>query len=125
MITKHGPYHGVAGWFAISTDAPTQRKFDLAEPDAVGLGGRDAAGIPSDQTEAANSLCGLGRANGIACAVVPTPGRHDWPLATQVFTKSLPWLAGEIGTPDVPKIPLPGGGAAPGPVGTPLQAATH
>ena len=34
-----------------------------------------------------------------------------------VFTSSLPWLAGQIGTPGVPKIPLPGGGAAPGPAG--------
>jgi S-formylglutathione hydrolase FrmB len=124
VITKHGLYRGVAGWFAISSDAPTQRKGP-ANPDAVGLGGQDAAGNPGDQTEAANSLCSLGRANGITCAIVASPGKHDWPFATEVFTKSLPWLAGEIGTPDVPKVPLPGGGAAPGPVGTPLQAATH
>ena len=26
VINKHGPYHGVSGWFAISTDAPTQRR---------------------------------------------------------------------------------------------------
>jgi hypothetical protein len=40
-----------------------------------------------------------------------------------VFTSALPWLAGQIGTPSVPKVPLPGQGG--GPAGAPLQAATH
>ncbi len=31
--------------------------------------------MPTDQTDAANSLCKLGRANGIACAVIAHPGR--------------------------------------------------
>ena len=100
-----------------SRSPPTRRRSTRAGgggDDAVGLGGRDAAGNPGDQTEAANSLCTLGRANGIACAVVPTTGRHDWPLATNVFTAALPWLAGPIGTPGVPKIPLPGEGGGPG-----------
>ncbi|HYZ67369.1 MAG TPA: alpha/beta hydrolase-fold protein, partial [Mycobacterium sp.] len=121
VITKHGPYQGVSGWFAISSDAPVKRGGAAANPDAVGLGGQDAAGNPGDQTEAANSLCKLGRANGITCAVVASPGKHDWPFAADVFTSSLPWLAGQIGTPGVPKIPLPGGGGAPLPA--PLPAA--
>ncbi len=110
VINKHGPYNGVSGWFAISSDAPQQRKGGFGNPGGTGLGGQDAAGMPSDQTDAANSLCMLGRANGIACAVIGHPGRHDWPLAADVFTSALPWLAGQIGTPGVPKIPLPGGG---------------
>ena len=57
--------------------------------------------------------------------MIATPGKHDWPFAVDVFTSSLPWLAGQIGTPGVPKIPLPGGGAGSGPAGAPLQAATH
>jgi S-formylglutathione hydrolase FrmB len=109
VITKHGPYQGVSGWFAISTDAPTQHKGGDGGDDAVGLGGRDAAGNPGDQTEAANTLCGLGRANGITCAVVPTTGRHDWPLATKVFTDAVPWLFGAIHTPGGPTVPLPAG----------------
>jgi S-formylglutathione hydrolase FrmB len=125
VITKHGPYKGVSGWFAISSDAPTQRKGGYGNPNAVGLGGQDAAGNPGDQTDAANTLCKLGRANGITCAVIATPGKHDWPFAMDVFTSSLPWLAGQIGTPGVPKIPLPDGGAGPRPAGAPLQAATH
>jgi S-formylglutathione hydrolase FrmB len=125
VISKHGPYKGVSGWFAISSDAPMQRKGGYGNPSAVGLGGQDAAGNPGDQSDAANSLCKLARANDIACSVIATPGKHDWPFAMDVFTSSLPWLAGQIGTPGVPKIPLPGGGAGPGPAGAPLQAATH
>ncbi|GAQ36041.1 esterase [Mycobacterium pseudoshottsii JCM 15466] len=40
--------------------------------------------------------------------MVPQPGRHDWPFADQVFARALPWLAGQLGTPGVPRIPLPG-----------------
>jgi S-formylglutathione hydrolase FrmB len=109
VITKHGAYQGVSGWFSISGDAPQPRKNAnaAASNDAVGLGGRDAAGNPGDQTEAANSLCALGRTNGINCAVVAAPGKHSWTFAAQVFTAALPWLAGQIGTPGVPQIPLP------------------
>lgn len=123
VITKHGPYKGLSGWFAISTDAPTQHKGGGGGgDDAVGLGGRDAAGNPGDQTEAANSLCTLGRANGISCAVVPTTGRHDWPLATNVFTAALPWLAGAIRTPGVPVVPLPNSGPPPATGAAPAAA---
>ncbi|MDP9165615.1 MAG: alpha/beta hydrolase-fold protein [Actinomycetota bacterium] len=108
VMTKHGHYQGVSGWFAISTDAPTQHHYSQGN-DAVGLGGRDGAGMPTDQTQAANALCGLGRANGIVCSVVPTTGRHDWPLATQVFTTALPWLAGAVHTPGVSAVALPAG----------------
>lgn len=60
------------------------------------------------QTVAAHSLCGLGSARGIRCAVVERPGKHDWPYAAQAFTAALPWLAGQVGTPGVPWLPLPG-----------------
>jgi S-formylglutathione hydrolase FrmB len=107
VITKHGPYQGVSGWFAISTDKPTQHHYSGAGADAVGLGGRDGAGNPGDQTEAAKTLCALGQKNGWTCAVVPTTGRHDWPLAVNVFTSALPWLAGALHTPGVGVTPLP------------------
>jgi S-formylglutathione hydrolase FrmB len=105
VMAKHASYQGLSGWFAISTDAPTQHHS--ARSDAVGLGGRDGAGNPGDQTEAAKTLCALGQAKGMTCAVVPTTGRHDWPLATQVFTAALPWLAGVLHTPGVAPTPLP------------------
>jgi S-formylglutathione hydrolase FrmB len=63
--------------------------------------------MPQDQTDAADSLCTLGRANGIACTIVSHPGRHDWPLAAEVFTSALPWLAGRLGTPSVPAATTP------------------
>jgi S-formylglutathione hydrolase FrmB len=108
VIKRHGPYTGMSGWFAISSTPQTQKHNVNAGSDAVGLGGRDGAGNPGDQTEAATSLCALGRANGITCAVVATPGKHDWPFAASTFVTSLPWLAGRLGTPQVPLIPLPG-----------------
>jgi S-formylglutathione hydrolase FrmB len=107
VITKHGPYQGVSGWFAISDTPQTPRRNVDAANDAVGLGGRDAAGNPGDQTQAADTLCALGQENGISCAVVATTGKHDWPFATQAFASSLPWLAGQLGTPGAVRIPLP------------------
>jgi hypothetical protein len=74
---------------------------------ALRLVSRDAAANPGNQTAAAYSLCTLGRANGIDCAVLPQPGKHDWPFADRAFTAALPWLAGRLGTPGVPRIALP------------------
>lgn len=107
VIQRHGPYRGVSGWFAISADPPTARRNSAVNEDAVGLHGRDAAGNPGDQTDAAHALCTLGRSSGIDCAVVAAPGKHDWPFATAVFASSLPWLAGRLGTPDAPTVALP------------------
>ena len=89
VITKHGPYSGVAGWFDVNGSTATVQRG------------------ANDQTVAANSLCGVGAANGINCAVVSQPGKHDWPFASHAFAAALPWLAGQIGTPDVPPSPLP------------------
>ena len=95
VITRHGPYTGVAGWFDVNGSTATLQR------------------AKNDQAAAANSLCALGAANGIDCAVVSQPGKHDWPFAAHAFGAALPWLAGQIGTPDVPPSPLPS--AAPGP----------
>ncbi|RFZ65385.1 putative esterase [Mycobacterium marinum] len=110
VINRHGQYTGISGWFSISVPAGPGAPRDVAitDPAVMRLAGREAAANPSNQTAAANSLCALGRANGIDCAVVPQPGRHDWPFADQVFARALPWLAGQVGTPGVPRIPLPG-----------------
>ena len=96
VISRHGKYTGVTGRFDINNQAAAA------------------------QTAAANSLCALGRANGITCAVVAQPGTHDWPYAAHAFATALPWMAGQLDTPDVPPIPLP----APPPRSTPyIQAA--
>ncbi|WAC94386.1 alpha/beta hydrolase-fold protein [Mycobacterium sp. Aquia_213] len=106
VINRHGQYRDVSGWFAISSDDPPTSR--LADTAAMRLAARDAAANPSNQTAAAYSLCALGRANGIDCAVLPQPGKHDWPFADRVFAAALPWLAGQLGTPGVPRAPLPG-----------------
>ncbi|MGH3561378.1 MAG: alpha/beta hydrolase, partial [Mycobacterium sp.] len=102
VITKHGRYSGLSGWFAVnSADA--------------------AATEPDGQLGAADSLCTLGRANGIDCTVVIQPGKHDWPFAARAFTTALPWLAGQLNTPGVQRIPLPSSSSAasaPGPTPT-------
>jgi len=95
VITKHGPYTGVAGWFDVNGSTATNQR------------------AKNDQAAAANSLCGLGAANGINCAVVSQPGKHDWPFASHAFGVALPWLAGQIGTPDVPPTPLPAAAGSP------------
>ncbi|PEG34048.1 hypothetical protein CQY20_27565 [Mycolicibacterium agri] len=88
VIARHGPYTGLAGWFDVNgSTTPVPEK--------------------NDQAAAANALCALGSANGINCAVVSQPGKHDWPFASHAFAAALPWLAGKIGTPGVPQIPLP------------------
>lgn len=81
VIAKHGRYSGVSGWFGVNGATPRS----------------DNGG----QLTAATTLCALGEANGIDCAVITEPGRHDWPFAGKVFANSLPWLAGRLGTPGV------------------------
>ena len=63
VITKHGPYSGISGWFDVNGSTATIQR------------------AKNDQAGAANSLCALGAANGINCAVVSQPGKHDWPFA--------------------------------------------
>ena len=95
VITRHGVYRGVSGWFAVSKETDTQQNKSRTRG---GRGGRPG------ETEAANSLCALGRANGIACTVTVSTGKHNWPFAADVFASALPWLAGQLGTPAVPHI---------------------
>ncbi|MHC9294755.1 alpha/beta hydrolase [Mycobacterium sp. LTG2003] len=97
VINRHGQYQGVAGWFDVNDSQATIKP----------------AGRSNDQAKAADSLCALGSAHGIACAVVTQPGTHDWPFATRAFSAALPWLAGAIGTPQVPAVGLPAQPASP------------
>ncbi|WP_193047569.1 alpha/beta hydrolase [Mycolicibacterium baixiangningiae] len=96
VMTRHGHYTDVAGWFDTNTAGP-------------------------EQTAAASTLCALGAANGITCTVAVQPGMHDWPFADHAFAAALPWLAGRLGTPGVAPTPLPES-----PVTAPVvQAAAH
>lgn len=40
--------------------------------------------------------------------MVPGTGKHDWPFASRAFATALPWLAGQLGTPGVDRVSLPG-----------------
>jgi S-formylglutathione hydrolase FrmB len=109
VIARHGPYTGIYGWFDINgAGLGSPRTAVNADKRGVGPGGRDGTTNPSDQTAAANSLCAVGGANGIKCAVVTQPGKHDWPFAAHAFAAALPWMASQLGTPGVPRVPLPG-----------------
>jgi S-formylglutathione hydrolase FrmB len=121
VIAKHGRYTGVSGWFDVSANTPSKRHHGISVTDAgdTTLTGREAK--PGDQTAAAESLCELGRANGINCTIVAQPGKHDWPFASNAFAAALPWLAGRLGTPGVPRIPSPSSWpSAPTPHTTPV-----
>jgi S-formylglutathione hydrolase FrmB len=113
VITRHGPYTGVTGRFDINGPAPSP-------PGSVRTVAN--AGKPNDQATAANSLCALGAANGIRCAVVTLPGKHDWPFAAHAFAAALPWMASQIGTPGVPAVPLPVAPPAPAAPAPPTSA---
>ncbi|KDF01641.1 membrane protein [Mycolicibacterium aromaticivorans JS19b1 = JCM 16368] len=109
VITSHGHYSAVTGWFDIpGNPQPQHRSLTEAGMDVATDGVHDPAANPEGQDLAANTLCGLGSAHGIRCTVVTQPGRHDWPFAAQAFGAALPWLAGRLGTPGVPRVPLPG-----------------
>jgi S-formylglutathione hydrolase FrmB len=108
VMNAHGPYTGVAGWFSVSDpNVPT-----VYRDGTVGVGApTDPA--PLGLSEGANYLCAVASSNGIECSVVAEPTKHDWPSGAEQFANALPWLAGRIGTPGVPRIPLPGATAVP------------
>ena len=98
LTTTHGPYTGVAGWFAVSDpNLQTVHRDGTVGVGAPPTDGEDAAqgGI----SQAASYLCALASSNGIECSVVAEPTKHDWQSGAQQFANALPWLAGRIGTP--------------------------
>ncbi|MGO9929086.1 MAG: alpha/beta hydrolase [Mycobacterium sp.] len=111
-IGRHGHYTGVSGWFDVPESSGPHNFAQEAIP-TLGAPSADPTANPEGQDAAANSLCGLAGANGVTCAVVTQPGKHDWPFAAQAFAASLPWLAATLGTPGTEpvQLPQPGGGA--------------
>jgi S-formylglutathione hydrolase FrmB len=95
VMTRHGRYTGMSGVFAI------------AGP--VDPGHRD------NHAAAAGSLAQTASANGIECSILEISGKHDWSLGAAAFELTLPWLAGRLGTPGVPRAPIPGTPAIPQP----------
>ena len=72
-MTRHGRYADLAGLFVV----PEASTGDMA---------------------AASRLCDVGKSQRIDCAVVPMPGRHVWPFASDAFAASLPWLVPHLDT---------------------------
>jgi S-formylglutathione hydrolase FrmB len=109
VMAAHGPYAGLAGWFGVSGGGPTTYYPAGSDPPAA----QNPADIDDENHAAvAGYLCPLASSNGIPCAVAPVIGAHDWSTAAKVFAAALPWLAGRLGTPTVPTVPLPGGAPA-------------
>jgi S-formylglutathione hydrolase FrmB len=114
VIKKHSPYTGIAGWFAVSTETPTvYRSGQPPNPAAAPVEDPNRTPASEDHAYVANYLCGLGAAYGMECAVKAEPGKHDFPSASTIFAETLPWLAGRLGTPGVPRISLPGATTGP------------
>jgi S-formylglutathione hydrolase FrmB len=117
VIYHHGPYTGVTGRFDVNGQVPPSPQHSVVVNAAVNL---------NAQAEAANSICATGSADGIKCAVVTLQGKHDWPFAARAFAAALPWLAGQLGTPSLPTVPLSAPRATP-PVAPPAppRSALH
>lgn len=107
IVEAHGPYRDMAAWIGVSSDVPTTHRpagSGSADSDLL----KDWDTYSEEHTKTANQVCELLSAHGVECSVVGYPGGHDFPSAANGFTDALPWLAGRLGTPGVPRIPLPG-----------------
>jgi S-formylglutathione hydrolase FrmB len=100
VITRHGPYAGVAGRFIIP-GPPASGPNDIGNANCA-VTRHDAAGNPEGQDDAATTLCATAVAHGIRCALVTQPGKHDWPFAAHALAAALPWMAAQLGIPYVP-----------------------
>lgn len=107
VIETHGPYDDMAAWLGVSEDTPADhRSATNNPPDPAELSDWDPY---SEEHEAnARKLCLLLSGHNVECTVVGYGGSHDFQSAGEAFATALPWLAGRIGTPDVPERPLPG-----------------
>ena len=110
VMNRHGDYDGVAGWFAVS-EPPGSTIAAISGTDLQEQAPETNPAV--NPTTAARTLCRIADTHGIDCAVVPQSGKHDWPFAARAFATSLPWLASQIGTPQVPEVALPGTSTTP------------
>jgi S-formylglutathione hydrolase FrmB len=111
VMNRHGRYTGLSGWFDIPGSPGARNMAESTSPDLAAVNS-DPSANPEGQDAAANELCQTATAQGISCAVVSQPGKHDWPFAAQAFEAALPWLASVLGTPAVEPVQLPQGGNA-------------
>lgn len=108
VMNRHGQYTDVSAWFDLNSAGPAAPAVVNVDYSPAAEAAAHTTGIhATDQAAAANSLCAQGSRHGIDCAIVQQPGKHDWPFAATAFAASLPWIAGQVGTPGIPVQPLP------------------
>ena len=112
IVKTHGLYTSVSGWFGVSKENPTVYRDGSSKVGAELPPEPDAETNATNPTAVANYMCDLFSIFGIECAVVPHTGEHNFENAGAQFAQALPWLAGQLGTPGVPKILLPGAPAS-------------
>jgi S-formylglutathione hydrolase FrmB len=88
VMARHGKYAGMSGVFGIAGPVDPEN--------------------PGEHATAARSLAATASANGITCSIHEVSGDHDWSLGATAFEQTFAWLAGQLQTPGVPPVPLPG-----------------
>lgn len=108
VIDTHGRYEGMSGLFEIADNSPGRPRPPIsASAGTITKAGGNSVGNPEGQDTAARELASVANRNGINCAIVARPGRHDWPFAARAFANTLPWLAAQLLTPGVPQTAFP------------------
>ncbi|HEY5150399.1 MAG TPA: hypothetical protein VIJ23_11355 [Mycobacterium sp.] len=107
IVEAHRYYYDLAAWVGLSDQIPT-RHWPAGSGSAQSDSLHDWDNYSEDHTTTANQLCELLSAHGAECSVVGYRGGNDFHSAANGFKDALPWLAGRLGTPGVPQIPLPG-----------------
>ena len=128
VIDRHGHYDDVAGWFAISSDGPPAPRREFADHRyRLDASGRVATPQPTRATRPRRpTRCARSAAPTASTArSLAQPGKHDWPFADRVFAAALPWLAGQLGTPGIPRVALPDASPSAAPTGTTVVPAQH
>ena len=107
VVESRRHYDDLAAWVGVSEEVPTvHRAPGSVSAQADSLTDWDA--YSEDHNKTANQLCELLSAHGVECSVVGYAGGHDFPSAANGFRAALPWFAGRLDTPGVPRTPLPG-----------------
>lgn len=107
VIEKRGRFPGMAAWLGVSENIPTEYRAardTVPAPEELG----DWVPYSEEHADNARKLCLLLSGHGVECSVVGYGGSHDFDSAAEAFRMALPWLAGRLGTPDVPPEALPG-----------------
>jgi S-formylglutathione hydrolase FrmB len=106
VMTRHGPYTGVSGWFDEARTPPMDQYGSLLrnlkarpQPSApLGYGGHDEWRGP-DPSGLQQDLCAAATKLNIPCSVHTMVSFHTWQFATKAFSEALPWLAATVHTP--------------------------